>query len=249
MKTSVFCSTAPLGQGHGGGVVSYYEYIALKETTHLTKVLAPSFTDEVNNCQVINLNGHYPNNPFMYDYLCSLNVPHADIAFFNGAPFSSTVKAINPSKVIVDCPAHNLELSIEEFQKWLGKYPFAHMILKTDGANVLANYEEEHPKASLMAMNKRGQLTLPQEVIQALELFEYEAAFAARWFPAGRHVPIVIDPRYSAGQPSIPDRRLPINILYNRWKAGESMKYIASDYALPKNVVEEALRYAEKYVI
>jgi uncharacterized protein (DUF433 family) len=129
------------------------------------------------------------------------------------------------------------------------EYPFAHMILKTDGANVLANFEEEHPKASLMALNKRGQLTLPQEVIQALELFEYEAEFAARWFPAGKHVPIVIDPRYSAGQPSIPDRRLPINILYNRWKAGETIRYIAYDYALPKNVVEEALRYAEKYVL
>ena len=129
------------------------------------------------------------------------------------------------------------------------EYPFAHMNLKTDGANVLANFEEEHPKASLMAMNKRGQLTLPQEVIQALELFEYEAEFAARWFPAGRHVPIVIDPRYSAGQPSIPDRRLPVDIIYNRWKGGETIRYIASDYSLPKNVVEEALRYAEKYVI
>lgn len=129
------------------------------------------------------------------------------------------------------------------------EYPFAHMILKTDGANVLANFEEEHPKASLIAMNKRGQLTLPQEVIQALELFDYETEFAARWFPAGRHVPIVIDPRYSAGSPSIPNRRLPVSILYNRWKGGETIRYIASDYALPRNVVEEALRYAEKYVI
>ena len=129
------------------------------------------------------------------------------------------------------------------------EYPFAHMILKTDGANVLAAFEEDHPKASLMAMNKHGQLTLPQEVIEALELFDYEKEFAARWFPAGREVPIVVDPRYSAGQPSIPNRRLPIDILYNRWKAGEAMRYIASDYALPKNVVEEALRYAEKYVI
>jgi uncharacterized protein (DUF433 family) len=129
------------------------------------------------------------------------------------------------------------------------EYPFAHMNLKTDGANVLATFEEDHPKASLMAMNKHGQLTLPQEVINALELFDYEREFAARWFPVGRDVPIVVDPRYSAGQPSIPYRRLPITILYYRWKGGEPMGYIASDYSLPKNVVEEALRYAEKYVI
>jgi uncharacterized protein (DUF433 family) len=128
-------------------------------------------------------------------------------------------------------------------------YPFAHMNLKTDGVNVLADYEERHPKASLLALNKRGQLTLPQEVIKALELFDYEAEFAARWFPAGKEIPIVVDPRYSAGLPSIPKRRLPISILYNRWKGGESIRYLSSDYALPKHVVEEALRYAEKYVL
>ena len=129
------------------------------------------------------------------------------------------------------------------------EYPFAHIKLKTDGANVLAVYERDHPKASLLAMNKHGQFTLPQEVINALELFDYEEEFAARWYPAGKTVPIVIDPRYSSGRPSIPDRRLPITILYNRWKAGEAMQYLASDYALRRDVVEKALRYAEKYVI
>jgi uncharacterized protein (DUF433 family) len=129
------------------------------------------------------------------------------------------------------------------------EYPFAHIKLKTDGANVLAIYERDHPKASLLAMNKQGQFTLPQEVINALELFEYEEEFVARWYPAGKNVPIVVDPRYSAGRPSIPERRLPISLLYNRWKAGESIRYIASDYAVPRDVVEEALRHAETYVL
>lgn len=126
MKTSIFCSTAPIGRGHGGGIVSYYEHSALKETTKLVKTLAPSTTPEVGDCEVIT-NEHYPDNPFMQDYMYSLKVAPADIAFFNGAPFSSTVKAINPQKVIVDCPSHNLERSIEEFEKWVGEYPFKHM--------------------------------------------------------------------------------------------------------------------------
>lgn len=129
------------------------------------------------------------------------------------------------------------------------EYPFAHIKLKTDGVNVLAVFEKDHPKASLLALNKRGQFTLPQQVINALELFDYEGEFAARWYPEGKNVPIVIDPRYSAGRPSIPARRLPISLLYNRWKAGENIRYIASDYALPKDIVEEALRYAENYVV
>jgi uncharacterized protein (DUF433 family) len=129
------------------------------------------------------------------------------------------------------------------------EYPFAHIKLKTDGANVLAVYEKDHPKASLLAMNRRGQFTLPQEVINALELFDYEDEFVARWYPAGKNVPIVIDPRYSGGRPSIPERRLPISLLYGRWKSGEDMHYIASDYALKPDVVEEALRFAENYVV
>ena len=128
-------------------------------------------------------------------------------------------------------------------------YPFAHIKLKTDGANVLAVFEKDHPEANLLALNKRGQFTLPQQVINALELFDYEDQFVARWYPEGKNVPIVIDPRYNAGRPSIPARRLPISLLYNRWKAGENIRYIASDYALRKDMVEEALRYAENYVV
>ena len=127
LKTSIFCSTAPIGKGHGGGVVSYYERLALQDTTKLVKTLAPCTTPEVKDCTVVNLIGYYQDNPFMYDYVCSLNATHADIAFFNGAPFNTTTKAINPYKVIVDCPAHDLDLSIEEYEKWLGDYPFKHM--------------------------------------------------------------------------------------------------------------------------
>ena len=132
MRTSIFCSTAPIGKGHGGGIVSYYEVMALNETTTLVKVLCPKVNNlELDNIQLINLNGHYEDNPFMYDYLTSLKVPHdidIDVAFFNGAPFSSTVRAINPGRVIVDVPAHNLGLSIEEFERQVGEYPFKHMV-------------------------------------------------------------------------------------------------------------------------
>lgn len=127
MKTSVFCTTAPIGRGHGGGIVSFYECRALKETTSLTQVLCPQSEELGVPVETITLNGNYQGNPFMWDYLASLRVKQADVAFFNGAPFSSTAKAINPGKVIVDVPAHNLELSIEEFEKCIGEYPFKNM--------------------------------------------------------------------------------------------------------------------------
>ena len=130
MKSSVFCTTAPIGKGHGGGIVSYYECQALKEISKLIQVVCPISEDMGVPVETISLNGRYHDNPFMWDYVTSLKAKHADIAFFNGAPFSSTVRAINPSLVVVDVPAHDLELSIEEHQKLLGVYPYRHMIDK-----------------------------------------------------------------------------------------------------------------------
>ena len=70
---------------------------------------------------------------------------------------------------------------------------------------------------------------------------------AARWFPVGRDVPIVIDPRYGAGKPTIPDRRLTVETIYRQWKAGQTIKFIASDFKLHPSLVETTLQYAESY--
>jgi uncharacterized protein (DUF433 family) len=129
------------------------------------------------------------------------------------------------------------------------EYPFAWLNLKTDGLHVFSDFEKSHPNASLLTLDKNGQLTLPGNVRKALELFDYEEEFAARWYPIGRNVPIVVDPRYGAGRPTIPDRRLPVAMIYNRWKSGENMGFIASDYALKRSVVEITLQYAENYAI
>ncbi len=74
MRTSIFCSTAPIGKGHGGGVVSYYEVIALKETTDLIKVLCPKAEELGVPTGILSLNGQYLDNPYMWDYLSSLGV-------------------------------------------------------------------------------------------------------------------------------------------------------------------------------
>jgi uncharacterized protein (DUF433 family) len=128
-------------------------------------------------------------------------------------------------------------------------YPFAWLHLKTDGIHVFSDFEKNHPEASLLTLDKKGQLTLPGNVIKALELFDYEEEFAARWYPIGRNVPIVIDPRYGAGRPTIPQRRLPVASIYNRWKSGENIRFISSDYSLPRKLVETTLQYAENYAI
>jgi uncharacterized protein (DUF433 family) len=80
-----------------------------------------------------------------------------------------------------------------------------------------------------------------------MESFDFEGDLASRWFPAGKEVPIVIDPRYGAGRPTIPKRRLTVETLRKRWLAGQTFQFIAKDLDLEPTIVEDALRYAEKY--
>lgn len=129
-------------------------------------------------------------------------------------------------------------------------YPFAYFKLKTDGAHVLRAFEEREPEpgASLLSLDRDGQWTLPGDVIKTLEDFDFEEEFAMRWFPVGRTVPIVVDPRYGSGRPTVTDRRVTVDEIYRHWKVGQTIAFIASDFRLERSLVEATLRYAESYV-
>lgn len=125
------------------------------------------------------------------------------------------------------------------------EYPFAFIKFKTDGAHVLLQYEKKEPGPTLLAADQGGQLALPGHVVEALEHFDFESEFASRWFPVSKDIPIVVDPRFAAGKPSIPERGVTIETLNKRWKAGQSIAFIARDYKLNKEIVESALQHAE----
>jgi glycosyltransferase involved in cell wall biosynthesis len=115
---SAFCTTAVIKpQGHGGGSSSYYELAALRNCTEVEQIIQPE-----------GMVGRYPDNPFMDDYSTSLLAKPTEVAFTNGAPWSATVRVLNPRILFADSPAHNLKESVAEFQKMMGRYPFKHMI-------------------------------------------------------------------------------------------------------------------------
>lgn len=126
-------------------------------------------------------------------------------------------------------------------------FPFATLKMKTDGRHVLHEYEEEEPGVHLLALDLSGQWALPNSVAESLESFDFEGSlWAARWFPSGKQVPIVIDPRMGAGNPTVVGRGVTVSAIYRRWKAGQRIPFIASDYRLPRDTVEEVLRYGDK---
>lgn len=129
-------------------------------------------------------------------------------------------------------------------QKLKSEFPFAEYVFKTDGKELLIDYAQIEKKTgggTLLALNRKGQLGW-ESIITRLEEFEYEnKGMAIRWHLAGKKSAVIIDPRISFGAPSV--FGTPTWVVKGRWDAGESIKDIAYDFGISKNLVENALTF------
>lgn len=125
-------------------------------------------------------------------------------------------------------------------------FPFAHLRLEAIGGHIVQRLRREEPGESLHAVDTPSQWTLPGLVLDVVHQLDYEQDLAARWYPIGKEVPIVVDPRISSGVPTIVRRGVTIHAIHKRWKAGYSIHFIAEDFELADDLVETALRYADQ---
>jgi uncharacterized protein (DUF433 family) len=127
------------------------------------------------------------------------------------------------------------------------EYPFASLNLKESGGHVLHDFEETHPGAGRLAvLDQYGQFVLPQVVgVRVLEFdFDNTDRLAARWFPFGREIAVVIDPHVAAGTPTVKGTRIAVETVRARWKAGEVISSIASDLEIGEAAIEQVLQRA-----
>ena len=126
-------------------------------------------------------------------------------------------------------------------------FPFAHLRLGAIGGHIVHYIRGDGSVSSFQAMDEPHQWTLPglvQEVVED-QLYYDERELAARWYPVGKSVPIVVDPRFSSGAPTIVGRGVTVGAIYNRWKNGNlSMDFIAEDFQLDREQVEQACKFA-----
>lgn len=128
------------------------------------------------------------------------------------------------------------------------EYPFAHMKLEALSGHIVHFLREGGPVASHQALDSPGQWTLPgllRETIDQLE-YDHDHDLAARWFPIGKMVPIVVDPRISTGLPVIEGRGVTVQAIRNRFNSGLKIDFIAKDFDMDRDLVETALQYWEK---
>lgn len=128
------------------------------------------------------------------------------------------------------------------------EYPFASMDLEAIGGHIV--HIMRTPGISLQALDQPKQFTIPNLVQEAIAQLEYEYDLAARWYPAGKDIPIVVDPRVSAGLPIIKGRGITVEAIQKRYfQAKQKMEFIERDFELEHDVVEEAIRFAEAVVV
>jgi len=127
-------------------------------------------------------------------------------------------------------------------------YPFASLRLKILGGEVIHEFDQEYGGKALAISMGGNQFALPALVEGAVELFDFDPQdeMAVRWFPAGRTVPIVVDPHFAGGRLAVVNRGITVSAISQRFHKGkQSIDFIARDLQLKRLDVEEALKWAE----
>ena len=132
-------------------------------------------------------------------------------------------------------------------ESWGIEYPFAHLKLEVLGGHIIHFLAKGGAVGIHQALDTPEQWTLPGLVREeTTDQIEYDDELAARWFPIDRGVPIVVDPKLSAGLPVIQGRGVTVQAISKRFKSGLRIDFIAEDLDMDRGLVETALQYWDR---
>lgn len=123
-------------------------------------------------------------------------------------------------------------------------HPLANIRLLTDGRDLLVHAYEQY-----LNVSRGGQMELRELVQVYLNRVEHDTRGPVRLFPfSHKNIledprTIAIDPRLQFGRPCLAGTGIPTAEIADRYKAGEGIASLASDYGRPSGEIEEAIRY------
>lgn len=99
----------------------------------------------------------------------------------------------------------------------------------------------------LVDASSHGQLAMHQVIAAGLTRIERDAeGLAARLFPWRRSPEepkvVAVDPKIAFGQPILFGTRVPVQVLFDRFRAGDSLAHLAEEYQVEPAILEEAVR-------
>lgn len=134
--------------------------------------------------------------------------------------------------------------------RWLEKqseeeHPLLSRDLETDGLNLFVDHY-----GKLINISQQGQLAIREILKEALQRIERDRNnVPVMLYPFNRTDisldtrKIVINPRISGGRPVLTGTGLAVEIISERFKAGESIGELAYDYERKEEEIEEAIRW------
>lgn len=127
--------------------------------------------------------------------------------------------------------------------KELGKRrPLIEQEFSTDGVGL---FVEHYGK--LIDASQKGQVAMRQILEAGLTRIERdEAGLASRLFP-WRSDPhesrvVAVDPRVAFGQPILASTRIPVEVVFDRFRAGDTIAHLAKDYRVEPAKIEDLVR-------
>jgi len=122
--------------------------------------------------------------------------------------------------------------------------PLIHAKFKSDGVSL---FVERWGK--LVNASSDGQLAMRAALASTLRRVDWDReGLAVRLFPLVRSGAdeqpgsIVIDPSYGFGRPTLAGKGIRVDIIVERYRAGESIAELASDYRVASELIDDAVR-------
>ncbi len=133
------------------------------------------------------------------------------------------------------------ENRVELSERFSTPYPFALKGLLTDGHRLIKELGEQ----ALLELGTGGQSAFEAVLVPFCRQLDFDTAsqLAARFFPMGREVPIVVSPKHAFGRPVVSGTNVTTEAIANLVRGGESMDDIAHEYELPIEQIDAAWRF------
>lgn len=138
-----------------------------------------------------------------------------------------------------------IRLCAERARELIGHdHPFSSRRFRTDGQTIFAEIADRAGEPQLLDL-ARSQLgfgrIIGPSLYAGIEFLDNEVA--ARWWPLGQQVPVVIDPTRSFGQPIVSDGGVPTRTLVDAVNAEGSVARVARLFEITPRSVHAAVRY------
>jgi uncharacterized protein (DUF433 family) len=129
------------------------------------------------------------------------------------------------------------------------EHPFASRPIFTDGRRVFAGFARSVNAGDLIELSEKNVLQVIaggvlEPFLEEIE-FDKDSALAKRWWPLGRRIPVLLDPRISFGAPVIEGTRIRTLVLAGM-SAKTSPEETAKTYQLSREQVQAAVRFEEQ---